>query len=198
MNAPPLAEGRSHHRRGEGLRILYYGSLSEERGVSLLLEAVKGVEGVTLMLAGRGELEGPVRQRASVDPSVKFLGWLKMEDLEPEIRRADLIPSLYEPKTKNAQIATPGKLLTALSLSIPTLVPSGSYQAEIVEKFRCGLVVDWRSPSDVREAIRRLAEDRELYGALSTAAYTAFASAFSWEAMEARLARLYGSFAVNP
>ena len=97
--------------------------------------------------------EGMVRARASKDRSVRFLGWLKMDELDPVIRGADLIPSLYEPRTKNAQIATPGKLLTAMSLSIPTLVPAGSFQAEIVKRFKCGLVVDWKNGADVREAI---------------------------------------------
>jgi glycosyltransferase involved in cell wall biosynthesis len=192
MNAPPVSEGRGSKRRGEGLGVLYYGLLSEERGVGLLLEAVKGVAGVTLTLAGRGELEGVVRQRAASGVAVKFLGWLKMQQLNPEIRKADIIPSLYEPKTKNAQMATPGKLLTAMSLSIPTLVPSGSFQAEIVRKYRCGLVVDWRSVEEVRSAIRSLLEDRELYDNLATAAYSAFVSSFSWEVMEARLIELYG------
>ncbi|MDE1858153.1 MAG: glycosyltransferase [Thaumarchaeota archaeon] len=191
MNAPPIGEGRRSRRRGDGLAVLYYGNLGEERGVKLLLEAVDGLAGVTLKLAGRGDLEGMVRERAAKDPAVKFLGWLGMRDLEPEIRKADLIPSLYEPKTRNARIATPGKLLTAMSLSVPSLVPSGSYQAEIVERFGCGLVVDWRSASEVRDAIRRLAEDRALYDRLSAASYGAFASSFSWEVMEARLTGLY-------
>lgn len=195
MNAPPVEAGRSARRRSDGLQVLYYGALIEERGVGLLLEAAEGLDGVTLKFAGRGNLEGAVRERASKDPSVKFLGWLKMSELEPEIRQADVIPSLYEPRTRNARIATPGKLLTAMSLSIPSLVPSGSYQAAIVERFGCGLVVDWMSASGVREALRRLAEDRGLYDRLSAAAYAAFVTGFSWEAMEARLVRTYGGFA---
>ena len=191
MNAPPGSTGRSSKRRGDELGVLYYGWLGEERGVRLLLDAVKGLEGVTLTLAGRGELEGMVRDRASKDRSVKFLGWLKMDELNPVIMGADLIPSLYEPRTKNAQIATPGKLLTAMSLSIPTLVPAGSFQAEIVKRFKCGLVVDWKNGADVREAIRRLAEDRGLYDSLAAASYSAFVSAFSWEVMESRLTSLY-------
>ena len=114
-----------------------------------------------------------------------------MADLEPVIAEADLIPSLYEPRTRNALIATPGKLMTAMSLSVPSLVPSGTYQAEIVEKYGCGLVVDWKSAGDVRRAISELASDRELYARLSAAAYAAFSSAFSWEVMGERLVRAY-------
>ena len=193
MNSPPIGSGRRERPRGEEFNVLYYGWLGEERGVKLLVEAVKGLGGVTLTLAGRGELEHYVREAASGDAKIRFLGWLKMEDLEPVIGQADLIPSLYEPRTRNAQIATPGKLLTAMSLSIPSLVPVGTYQAEIVERFHCGIVVKWQDVGDVRRAIMELSADRAAYGSLAQASYSAFVSHFSWEVMEERLADAYDS-----
>jgi len=191
MNSPPIGSGRMERPRGEEFNVLYYGWLGEERGVKLLVEAVRGLGGVALTIAGRGELEPFVREAASGDPSIRFLGWLKIEDLEPAIVQADLIPSLYEPKTRNAQIATPGKLLTAMSLSIPSLVPAGTYQAEIVENFHCGIVVNWQEVGDVREAIVELATDRAAYDSLAHASYAAFVSHFSWEVMSERLDRAY-------
>jgi len=191
MNSPPIGSGRKERPRGEEFNILYYGWLGEERGVKLLVEAVKGLGGVSLTIAGRGELEPYVREAASGDPSIRFLGWLKMDDLEPVIVQADLIPSLYEPKTRNAQIATPGKLLTAMSLSIPSLVPAGTYQAEIVARFHCGIVVNWQEAGDVRGAIMKLSTDRTVYDSLAQASYAAFVSHFSWEVMSARLTNAY-------
>ena len=79
-----------------------------------------------------------------------------------------------------------------MSLSIPSLVPRGTYQAEIVEKFRCGVVVDWKDPADVRKAIQELANDGKLYMELSQASFDAFRSSFSWEVMGARLVSAYG------
>jgi glycosyltransferase involved in cell wall biosynthesis len=198
MNSPLAVSGRKGKSLGKEFNVLYYGWLGEERGVKLLIEAAKGLEGVTLTLAGRGELEPYVRDAASKDPSIRFLGWLKMKELEPLIAQADLIPSLYEPKTKNAQMATPGKLLTAMSLSVPSLVPAGSYQAEIVGRFRCGVAVDWKDPADVRRTIRRLSTDREAYDSLARASYEAFASSFSWEVMGERLAETYDRILASP
>jgi glycosyltransferase involved in cell wall biosynthesis len=191
MNAPPEESGRKAKKRGRVFNIVYYGWLSEERGVKLLMEAVQGLDGVALTIAGRGELEGLVREAAAKTPSIRFLGWLRMNELEPVIADADLIPSLYEPRTKNAVMATPGKLLTAMSLSVPSLVPAGTYQAELVEKYHCGLVVDWNNASDVRGAIKRLATDEELYNMLAAASYEAFRTSFSWGAMSRRLVDLY-------
>jgi len=191
MNSPPMGSGRKERPRGMEFNVLYYGWLGEERGVKLLVEAVKGLRGVTLTLAGRGELEPYVREAASADASIRFLGWLKMDELEPLIVQADLIPSLYEPKTRNAQIATPGKLLTAMSLSIPSLVPAGTFQAEIVERFGCGVAVDWQDIGEVRRAIMDLSTDSAAYDRMARASYAAFASEFSWDVMEERLARAY-------
>jgi len=191
MNALPIKSGRKAKPRGQVFNVLYYGWLGEERGVKLLIDAVQGLKGVTLTLAGRGELEALVRDASERNRSIRFLGWLKMGDLDEAIGGADLIPSLYEPRTKNAVLATPGKLLTAMSISVPSLVPRGTYQAEIVEKYHCGLVVDWTNLDDVRDAIARLAEDDDLYYTLADSAFAAFQSSFSWEVMGDRLTELY-------
>ena len=191
MNAPAEEVGRKTKRRGGAFNIAYYGWLSEERGVRLLVEAVQGLDGITLTIAGRGELEGFVKEAAAKTPTIRFLGWLKMGELEGVIADADLIPSLYEPRTKNAVMATPGKLLTAMSLSLPSLVPAGTYQAELVERYGCGLVVDWKDALDVRRAIVRLATDAELYDELAAASYGAFRTDFGWGAMKKRLVDLY-------
>ena len=190
MNAPP-GRGRGPRRSGRPFGVLYYGWLGEERGVRLLVEAVGGLDGVILTLAGRGELEKWVREASDRDPAIRFLGWLRMDELEPVISQADLIPSLYEPRTRNAMIATPGKLLTAMSLSLPSLVPSGTYQAEIVEENRCGLVVDWKDAGSVRRAIQLLATDNGVYEKFAAAAYAAFRTSYSWEVMGTRLEATY-------
>ncbi len=191
MNAPPTSEGSQRKRTGGKFEILYYGWLSEERGVKLLVEAVETLQNVSLVIAGRGELEGWVKESAAKNPRIRFAGWLKVKDLQPLMRRADLIPSLYLPRTKNAQLATPGKLLSSMSLSLPSLVPSGTYQAEIVERLGCGLVVDSGSVAEVRGAILKLSSDLSLYSRMAAAAYRGFLVEFSWEVMAERLKRIY-------
>lgn len=193
MNAAPASEGRFRLRGEDGFRVLYYGWLGEERGVRLLIEAIKGLPKVSMKLAGRGELEGMVKEAEKTNPNIEFEGWLGMTRLEHLIREADLIPSLYEPSTRNAQLATPAKLLKSLSLSVPALVPSGSYQAEIVEKFDCGFVVEWGDVNEVRAVVQRLSADVVLYNRLAKAAYDAFRTSFSWEVMEARLQEAYAN-----
>jgi glycosyltransferase involved in cell wall biosynthesis len=193
MNAPPLMEGKRPPHRDGPFKVLYYGWLGEERGVRLLVEAVRGNDLVTLTLAGRGELGPWVVEESKKYPNIVFKGWLPMALLDPLIREADLIPSLYEPKTKNARLATPGKLLTSMAMSLPSLVPQGSFQAELVGRFGCGVIVDWKDTAAVKKAILDLSSDVELYAKYSSAAFEAFQASFSWEATARRLVESYES-----
>lgn len=187
MNAPP-AEGPVARKAEKGVfKVLYYGWLGESRGVKPLVEAVKGLQGVELTLAGRGELESWLEATAAKEPNIRFVGWLGMKDLEPLIRASDLIPSVYEAKSVNTKLSTPGKVFTAMSLSLPIVVPSNTFQSEIVERYGCGVAVDYNDPGALRKAIVELATDRELYQRLGSASHEAFLSSFSWEANAGRL-----------
>jgi glycosyltransferase involved in cell wall biosynthesis len=85
-----------------------------------------------------------------------------------------------------------------MSLSLPSLVPAGSYQAEIVERLGCGLVVNSSSVDEVREAIEKLSRDLPLYNRLAGAAYKGFLASFSWEVMASRLVSTYARLTGNP
>jgi len=192
-NTPSIGEARFRERTSAELRIFYYGWLGLERGVGTLVKAAQSIPKVSLRIAGRGELEGVVRDAERDHHNIKYLGWLETAEIEVEARESDLIPTLYEPRNKNAQLAIPGKLMTAMSLSTPALVPAGSYQAQVVDQFKCGLVVNSQSLDEVLYSIERLTYDLELYNRLGKAGYEAFKSNFSWETMASRLVRTYSS-----
>jgi glycosyltransferase involved in cell wall biosynthesis len=77
-------------RRGEEpLRILYSGSLSPQKGVLLLLEAVRALPFPhALTITGSGPLQQKISEIASGNPSVRFLGEVSREGLEAEYGRA--------------------------------------------------------------------------------------------------------------
>jgi glycosyltransferase involved in cell wall biosynthesis len=191
LNSPRLAEGRQPRERRGKFRILYYGGLEEERGVRQLVEAVKGMDGVELLFAGRGTLSGWLKESERADRNVRLLGWLSIPELTSRIRDADLIPSLYDPSFLNIRLSVPGKFLTAISLSVPVLVPSGTHQGTLAREFGCGIVAAWNDTGETRRAIASLAEDPVLYGSMARSAYGAFRAQFNWEMMEYRLLDSY-------
>jgi glycosyltransferase involved in cell wall biosynthesis len=192
LNAPPLAEGRQPRGPSDRLNVVYYGALEEERGVRLLADAVRDRPGVTLTVAGRGSLGPWVEGVARASSNVKFLGWLNLGELDQVVRDADLIPSLYAPRSTNILLSTPGKLLKSFSISVPAMVSAGTFQAELVARLGCGLAVPWGKPEEVGEAISGLAANRPAYERMTRLAFVAFQKELNWEAMESNLVGAYG------
>jgi len=191
MNVPSLTEGRGHERSESGFSLVYSGDLSEERGIPLMVDAIAGLSGITLYLTGRGKLERWLCDLEERYSNIKFLGWIPNSDLNALVNKADLIPCLYAPTSLNREFSTPGKFFISLSRSIPALVSSGTYQAQYVEEFGCGIVVKWNDVQELRETVVNLATNAALYAKLADSAFQAFRSTFNWEVMETRLLGSY-------
>lgn len=83
-----------------GEEFLFYGRLSEEKGVDVLLRALTLVPVVRLKIIGEGKQRAALEKLASelgVSERIKFLGALYNEDLKKEIRssRAVIVPSIW-------------------------------------------------------------------------------------------------------
>jgi glycosyltransferase involved in cell wall biosynthesis len=152
---------------------------------------VKDLDNVELLLAGKGDLVPLVRDSEKDYKSIKYFGWIPLSEIERLLKSANLIPSLYMPDNINHILASPGKLFTAMAHGIPVLVPKGSYQAEIVRKYECGIVVDMNDVAKVREAIIQLASSPNLCRKLGGNGIKAVKELFNWEIMEQRLYYLY-------
>lgn len=191
LNAPPLAEGSEPGQHVGQVNVLYYGGLEEERGVRLIVQALRDMEGVDVTLAGRGTLEPWVREVARTSKNVRFLGWLGTAALEKEIARADLMPSIYAPRSANILLSTPNKLLKSFSMSIPALVAEGTHQADIVRRYACGFVVEWGNEPELKKVVAEMSGTGGLKERLKRNAYEAFTKDLNWEKMQSRLVAGY-------
>lgn len=95
-NFLPLPAADSVSLPGKDSGMLYFGRLSEEKGIRTLLQAVSGTE-IPLRIAGTGPLEHEIKAllQTGNDPHVRLLGFLSGDALEHEIRsaRAVVLPS---------------------------------------------------------------------------------------------------------
>jgi glycosyltransferase involved in cell wall biosynthesis len=88
------------------LRIFFHGRHSHEKGLDILLDAVRGLpkgkrKKVRLYVAGRGPLTGSLKKRAKeldLGSQVDFIGYPPLEEVFSYIRSVDLIiyPSRYD------------------------------------------------------------------------------------------------------
>ena len=67
--------------------------------------------------------------------------------------------ALYDPKVPNHKYASPNKLFEAMMCEKPILTNYGTIMAQIVEKENCGVLADYESIKDIRNAIIKLKND---------------------------------------
>ncbi len=67
--------------------ILYAGELSEKKGIHTLIRSLEGLEDVSLLLIGEGELRGSIKTGGKV----KVQGWMDREELYARMQRAKAV-----------------------------------------------------------------------------------------------------------
>ncbi|TXC88729.1 glycosyltransferase family 4 protein [Paraburkholderia azotifigens] len=97
---------RTHYRAGNPNVFLYVGRLSEEKGITTLIDAFAGIakrlQDPQLRIVGTGPLEGELRKRVTergLDGAITFVGSLQDEPLSREYYGATcmVLPSRSEP-----------------------------------------------------------------------------------------------------
>lgn len=139
--------------------IVYVGRLSAEKGVSTLIDAMKGLGSITLKVIG----DGPLRQdlvskvnREGID-NVDFLGFKNGEELKNLIGSSAfaVIPSEWYENN-------PRSVLEVFAMGKPVIGASIGGIPEIVKDGVTGFTFRPGDPKDLREKITKLASDPTL------------------------------------
>ena len=104
-------------------RIMYAGSLERYNGIHQLLGAFRLLkhDGVELIIYGQGYLVRDVIAYAQLDPRVVYKGVVEKQELEEEIKRADLLINLRDPAHHVSRFAFPSKVIQYMASGIPVL-----------------------------------------------------------------------------
>lgn len=136
--------------------VLYFGRLSEEKGLATLLDAISRVEDAKLVICGEGplraDLEALARERA-VGDRVLFLGFVDKPFLNSIVRRARMVvmPSEWP---ENA----PFTVIEAMALGVPVIVSRMGGLPELAERAE-GLQFDAGDAAALATAIESLWAD---------------------------------------
>jgi glycosyltransferase involved in cell wall biosynthesis len=177
-SVPPRADGK--------LRLLFLGQLRREKGIQVLLEAMRRVRRpVEVHVAGRGDMAAEVRQTAAADPRLIFHGFLSGDEKQRELDLCDatLFPSIW---AENAPLSISEAFLNGRPVigsrfgAIPEFVTHGGN----------GLLFEMGDPTALAAAIDRLAADDGLLRSLAAGA-TDSAAACTAQAMTAGYRGLY-------
>jgi glycosyltransferase involved in cell wall biosynthesis len=167
--------------------VLFFGLLRPYKGLEVLLEAWRGIDGAELWIAGWPRMAlDPLRALAS--PSVRFFPrFLEDSELPAYFRRADVVVLPY---TRTERFDFSGVLATALAFGRPIVASDIGGFAELADAGAARLVPA-DDPVALREALSGLLADPSERERLATGARAAAAGPYSWDEIARRTLELY-------
>jgi glycosyltransferase involved in cell wall biosynthesis len=147
--------------------LVFAGRLGPQKAVAVLLTALAGVDGVSLVLAGDGPERGALERRASelgLDGRVRFLGSVSRETVLRLFRAADgsVLPSAWE--------NFPHTVVEALAVGCPVIATAVGGVPEVVRDGENGLLVPPNDAAALGAAIDHFFADAALRERLAAAA----------------------------
>jgi glycosyltransferase involved in cell wall biosynthesis len=168
-------------------RVLFFGRLVEEKGVALLIAAMKGLPAECLIV-GDGPEKKALQAQAAQSPEarVRFLGHRPFPELEPIIRGSSLVvvPSIWYENN-------PFAVIEAYALGVPVVAARIGGIPELVIDRETGLLFAAGNSAELREKILLLLGDPGLGRVLAANARRHLETNFSPSGHYEKLLGLY-------
>jgi phosphatidylinositol alpha-1,6-mannosyltransferase len=174
--------------------VLGVSRLVPRKGFDVLLDAVRGLDGVHVAIAGAGRDAARLTRRAeALGGRARLLGRVPDADLADLYASAEVFAMLCRDRWGGLEAEGFGIVfLEAAACGIPSIAGRSGGSHEAVLDGTTGLVVDPRDVPEVRAALARLLGDDALRHQFAAAARRRAVDEFSYDRLAARLARLAG------
>ena len=162
--------------------------LAEVKGHEYVLEAFKNVKGITVLMAGEGELRPLLEKRIETEniQNIKLLGFIS--EVEEILNIADVQIS-----ASFGTEATSLALIQGMSIGLPSVVTDFGGNPYVIKHKQNGLVVPTRDSPVMREAVEKIQNDDEMYSIMKRTALEHYESTFTVEKMITNTENLYES-----
>jgi glycosyltransferase involved in cell wall biosynthesis len=174
----------------EGPVVLTFGMVRPYKGIDVLLEAFREVDGAELWIVGRpldDAMMGPLHELARRVPgTVRFVTrYITEPEIPAYFRRADLVALPYR------TIDQSGVLYTGLAFGRPMVLSGVGGFAEVAEEHGAARLVPPGEPEPLARAINELLADQGARDELGARAAAAAAGPYSWDGVAAKTMKLY-------
>jgi len=174
------------------LVISFLGQFNVDRVIIPVLEALQDDPDVLFLIAGRGDQQAQIERIANRSPSIRFLGFLPMDQISRYVALSDVAYYGLSPAHPNNDYSVPNALFSALAAGKAILTTDVGEIAQIVDTEQCGIVLSSLDHRTVRAALDQLKDDSKL-AAYKHNATRAWAEKYNWHnAQQALLAAYEG------
>ena len=184
----------SAHNDNDLFTLFFAGLLMKKKALNLdkIFRAIENLDGVRIIIAGYGDLVNDIEAWANMLPGkVQFIGEISHAEVLEKSAQADALFILRDPIVKVNKYICGSKILEAMMCGRPIIVNKGSSTSHIVSEENCGLVVDAHNIDEIKCAIIKLKENKDLCNRLGANGRDAYNIRYNWEIMEIRLLALY-------
>jgi glycosyltransferase involved in cell wall biosynthesis len=170
------------------LKLVYAGAIRRNFGLERISAAIKDLDNVELVLAGR------IRDKDLLDqllelPNVKYKGLIPVSDALALEANSDVMVVLYNLEYRYNQLSSPNKIFEAMMLGLPVIT---NMEPRLVnEEVWCGIVVDYNNVDQIKAAVVSLRDNTELRRRLGMNGRKAFLQKYNWTNMEQSLYKIY-------
>ncbi|MEW5987751.1 MAG: glycosyltransferase family 4 protein [Chloroflexota bacterium] len=162
--------------------IMYQGTVTANRGLEQVIEAMAQLERGALVILGDGPLLEPLRQQVEergLAGRVFLPGRVPLAELPGYTAAADVGLALIQNACLSYYYCLPNKLFEYIQAGVPVLASNFPEMARVVQTHEVGEVVDPADRAAIATALNHLLNDPAYYGRLRQNALTA-ASHFTW------------------
>jgi glycosyltransferase involved in cell wall biosynthesis len=157
-------------RRPERFTALFVGKLIPLQGVETILAAARLATDIAFRVIGSGQLEGLLQ---TAPPNVDHVAWVDYERLPGELQAAGCALGIFGTSGK-ARRVIPNKAFQALATGTPVITADTPAARELLADGESAVLVPAGDPEALAEAIRRLADNRDLAERIATGGRTAY------------------------
>ena len=173
---------------GHIFTIVYTGNIVKNRGLDRITSAIKDLNDVKLLIAGKPIDENLLHVLLRL-PNVEYRGLLQPAEALALNLLSDAMIILYDLQIPNNNFSMSNKLFEAMMCGLPIIT---NVSTEIVkEEVGCGTIVDYNDINKIKGAIATLRDDPQLCRKLGNNGRNAFLQKYNWGKMEQKLLEIY-------
>lgn len=133
--------------------ILYQGMLNKGRGLEEMMDALPLInEEIDFVIIGEGDLSDALRQKAQNHPlaqNIKFLGWMKANDMKKWTENATLGFNLLDPSSLSYYYSLSNKFFDYMHAAVPSLNSALPEYTNILNSYDIGYIVADLNPQSI-------------------------------------------------
>jgi glycosyltransferase involved in cell wall biosynthesis len=173
--------------------IIYQGAVNKGRGLELMLETMKILDGYILWIVGEGDEFSNLKIKAEqlgLYDKVIFIGRVPLESLCKYTAQANIGISLEEDLGLNYRYALPNKIFDYIQARIPIIVSDLPEMRSMVEKYQVGKVLYNRNIQELANIITEISNNGKQLTDIKRNLELA-ARELCWQREEEKIIKLY-------